>query len=170
MQGRRRTICMSRRQSAAAQNSPGKQTYGHRSTITGSSSVRPERGGVQSLLFGLAKALGIGPTPGTWRRRLPSVQHIIVHIVDALPLLLPGQELQPRGFLKSYDVFTQRCAEEQNVPVLAMSRPQSFASESDWKSRLYQEWLGRITGGKGCWVGSEEEEKMAESHCSELSM
>ena len=39
------SICMSRRQSAAAQNNPGRQTYGYRSTITDLSSVRPERCG-----------------------------------------------------------------------------------------------------------------------------
>ena len=51
---------------------------------------------------------------------------------------------------------------EQERGIRALMLERSWRKRKVWERRLWDDWLERMEGGRGCWVESEGEEKALE--------
>ncbi|KAI1796052.1 hypothetical protein LXA43DRAFT_1090149 [Ganoderma leucocontextum] len=92
---------------------------------------------------------------------LSHLRYLWIHGIEWFPSTCSEAELEDKWEVLKYKLQEVRVAAwEREVWALVMER--SWRKGTVWERRLWDDWLDRMEGGRGCWVDSEDEEKALE--------
>ncbi|KAI0682473.1 hypothetical protein C8T65DRAFT_750401 [Cerioporus squamosus] len=90
---------------------------------------------------------------------LPCIREVVVHTIIPDLGWCGNAYVDYRRETAVFDGFVQACNWMQGMQVLALQRRQR---NFRWKERLYNDWVSRIEGGRGCWVQDDAQEAALE--------
>ena len=90
---------------------------------------------------------------------LPSVREVIVQTIIPDLGWCGNAYFDYRRETLAFEGFVQACNNVRDLCVVAVARKQR---NFRWRERLYEDWVERIEGGRGCWIGNAEDEAALE--------
>ncbi len=80
---------------------------------------------------------------------LPCIREVVWHTI--IPYLggCGNAHIAYRHETAAFERFAQACNDVQGLHVVALKRQQR---NFRWRERLYNDWVNRIEGGRGCWI------------------